>query len=446
MINGPIIPKLAAFCFPLMMSGMLQLLFNAVDLVVVGRFTGSDALAAVGATTSLIHMIVNLFVGISVGANVQAARYIARGENDKLSTVVHTSIGASVIAGLFVMAAGIAITPFALKAMGTPADIIGMSSTYMRIYFLGMPFFMVYNFGAAILRAAGDTKRPLSYLTISGLLNAALNMVLVIVFRLGVVGVAAATVFSQLVSCVLIVLALIRSDSHYRLCLSELRIDTRMLLTISRIGIPAGLQSTVISFSNALLQSSVNSLGASAMAGFTAANNVMAFFFVCVNAISQTCMTFTSQNYGAGKPDRMKSILRSCLLLEFAVAFSIGALGTAFSRQLLGIYCNSEEVLAYGIAIAPECFLTYFICSFMDCLAFRLRGLGRSTVPMLLSVLGTVGTRVIWVMFFFPLRRDIQFLMLCYPISWSITVLMQSIALYFVGKNVYLQLSVKNAH
>ena len=300
MCNGTIMDKLVSFAIPLMVSGILQLMFNAVDIIVVGRFSGSQALAAVGSTTALINVFTNLFIGVSLGANVLAARFYAAGKTKEMSETVHTSVTLALISGVAMAAVGLVFSRWALEVMGTPADVIDQSTLYMRIYFLGMPFFMLYNYGAAILRAVGDTKRPLMFLVVAGVTNAVLNMILVIVFHLGVAGVAIATIISQLISCILVLRCLYMTDSSYQLRFSRLCMKKFYLVQIFQVGIPAGVQSTVINISNALLQSSVNSFGSTAMAGYTAANNILGFLYASVNAVTQACMSFTSQNYGVG--------------------------------------------------------------------------------------------------------------------------------------------------
>ena len=328
MCNGTLMDKLISFSLPLMLSGILQLLFNAVDIIVVGRFTGRQALAAVGSTTALINIFTNLFIGISLGANVLAARFYASGKEKEMSETVHTSITLALISGLVMALAGVLLARFALNLMGTPNDVIDQSVLYMRIYFLGMPFFMLYNYGAAILRAVGDTKRPLFFLVISGMTNAVLNLVLVIVFHMGVAGVAIGTIVSQLISSILVLRCLYTSNTSYRLYFSKLGIKTQYLKQIFQVGIPAGIQSTVINLSNALLQSSVNSFGSVAMAGYTAANNIFGFLYMSVNAVTQSCMSFTSQNYGVKKLKRMDRVL-----LSSAICFSDAAIRSPSRSQ-----------------------------------------------------------------------------------------------------------------
>lgn len=437
MCNGTIMDKLISFSLPLMLSGILQLLFNAVDIVVVGRFTGSQALAAVGATTALINLFINLFIGVSLGANVLAARYYAAGKQKEMSETVHTAMLFALISGCVMVLAGLFFSRGALELMDTPDDVISQAALYMKIYFMGMPFFMLYNYGAAILRAVGDTKRPLLFLVISGAANAALNLLLVIVFSMGVAGVAVATVISQCISCVMVLSCLIRTESSYQLFLKKLRIRPAYLLQIFQVGIPAGIQSTVITFSNVLLQSSVNSFGSTAMAGYTAANNIFGFLYTSINSVSQACMSFTSQNYGAGKKKRMDLVLRDCLILTVVIGLLMGGGAYLFGPELLHIYTSDEAVIACGMEILLYTTVTYFLCGIMDLIPGALRGMGRSAVPMLLSVIGTVGTRIIWIYLIFPAHRSLAVLFISYPVSWLATIIMQAACFFFVRRNVH---------
>ena len=437
MCNGTIIDKLISFSLPLMLSGILQLLFNAVDIVVVGRFTGSQALAAVGSTTALINLFINLFIGVSLGANVLAARYYAAGKQKEMSETVHTAMLFALISGCVMVLAGLFFSRGALELMDTPDDVISQAALYMKIYFMGMPFFMLYNYGAAILRAVGDTKRPLLFLIISGAANAALNLLLVIVFSMGVAGVAVATVISQCISCVMVLSCLIRTESSYQLSLKKLRIRPAYLLQIFQVGIPAGIQSTVITFSNVLLQSSVNSFGSTAMAGYTAANNIFGFLYTSINSVSQACMSFTSQNYGAGKKKRMDLVLRDCLILTVVIGLLMGGGAYLFGPELLHIYTSDEAVIACGMEILLYTTVTYFLCGIMDLIPGALRGMGRSAVPMLLSVIGTVGTRIIWIYLIFPAHRSLAVLFISYPVSWLATIIMQAACFFFVRRNVH---------
>lgn len=437
MCNGTIMDKLIAFAFPLMLSGVLQLMFNAVDIIVVGRFSGSSSLAAVGSTTALINVFANLFIGISLGANVLAARFFATGREKEMSETVHTSITFALISGIAMAIIGQICAKGALELMGTPEDVIGLSALYMRIYFLGMPFFMLYNYGAAILRAVGDTKRPLYFLVVSGVINAVLNMVLVIVFDLGVAGVAIATVFSQMISCVLVLICLARTDASYRLYISKLGMKQEYLEQIFRVGIPAGIQSTVINFSNALLQSSVNSFGSTAMAGYTAANNVLGFLYMSINSVTQACMSFTSQNYGVGKYKRMDRVLLDCLILSVSVALLLGCGAYIFGTQILQIYTEDAQVVQCGLEILSITTVPYFLCGIMDLFPGALRGMGYSAVPMILSIIGTVGTRILWIFVFFPQYRSLYFLFISYPGSWLATIVMQVICFIVVRRHVH---------
>lgn len=437
MCNGTIMDKLISFSLPLMLSGILQLMFNAVDIIVVGRFSGSQALAAVGSTSALINVFTNLFIGISLGANVLTARFYAAGREKEVSETVHTAITLALVSGIVMALVGLVFSKGALALMGTPDDVIGLSALYMRIYFLGMPFFMLYNYGAAILRAVGDTKRPLLFLMIAGIINACLNMVLVIVFKLGVAGVAIATVISQMISCVLVLRCLCRSESSYRLRFSELGMKGYYLKQIFSVGVPAGIQSTVINFSNVLLQSSVNSFGSTAMAGYTAANNLLGFLYVSVNSITQACMSFTSQNYGVGKLKRMDRVLADCMILSVVVAVALGCICYGFGPKILQIYTEDAEVIACGMEILAYTTITYFLCGWMDLFPGALRGMGYSAVPMVLSVIGTVGTRVVWIFGIFPYHRSLAILFISYPASWIITIVLQVICFYFVRRRVH---------
>ncbi len=437
MCNGPIMKKLISFSLPLMLSSILQLMFNAVDIIVVGRFTGSEALAAVGSTTALINMFVNMFIGVSLGSNVLAARFFAAGKSQEMSDTVHTSILFALISGIIMAFVGLFFSRPALEIMGTPDNVIDQSTLYMRIYFLGMPFFMLYNFGASILRAVGDTKRPLLFLIISGVLNACLNMFLVIVFHLGVAGVAIATVISQMVSCILILSCLCKTDGIYKLYFSRLSIKWFYLRQIFQVGLPAGVQSTVINFSNALLQSSVNSFGSTAMAGYTAANNMLGFMYVSVNSVTQASMSFTSQNYGVGNYKRMDRVLLDCMILTVSVALILGGGAYILAPEILQIYTSDSEVVRYGIEVLSYTSITYFLCSLMDLFPGPMRAVGRSAVPMMMSIIGTVGTRIVWIFFLFPYHRSLAFLFISYPVSWIITIILQVICLYFVRKKVY---------
>lgn len=433
--------KMISFALPLMLSGILQLLFNAVDIIVVGRFSGSQSLAAVGSTSSLINMLTNLFIGISLGANVLAARFYAAGKHKEMSETVHTAIATAFVSGVIMIFVGIFLSRPALELMDTPSDVIELSTLYIRIYFLGMPFFMLYNYGAAILRAVGDTKRPLIFLVISGVVNACLNMLLVIVFHLDVAGVAIATVISQVISCVLVIGCLYKTDAVYQLRFKKLRIKKKYLVQIFRIGIPAGLQSTLISFSNVLLQSSVNSFGSIAMAGYTAANNILSFLYMAANAVTQACMSFTSQNFGARKPKRMDRVIIDGMILQFVICLSLGTLAYVFGSQISSIYTDNSDVIKSSVEILALTTIPYFLCGIMDAWPGIIRGMGRSTVPMILCLIGTVGVRILWIFFFFPHHRTLRYLFISYPVSWIATIIMQLAYFFIIRKEIHRELN-----
>lgn len=441
MVNGTIMNKMVSFALPLMLSGILQLLFNAVDIIVVGRFSGSQSLAAVGSTSSLINMLTNLFIGISLGANVLAARFYAAGRHKEMSETVHTAIFTAFLSGVIMIFVGIFFSRPALELMDTPSDVIELATLYMRIYFVGMPFFMLYNYGAAILRAVGDTKRPLIFLIISGVVNACLNLLLVIEFKMDVAGVAIATVISQMISCVLVLICLYKTDSVYQLRFKKLKIKWEYLGQIFKIGIPAGIQSTLISFSNVLLQSSVNSFGSIAMAGYTAANNILSFLYMGANSITQACMSFTSQNYGARKPKRMDRVLVDGLILQLVVCLSLGTFAYIFGNEVSSIYTDDPNVIKCSVEILALTTIPYFLCGFMDTFPGVLRGMGRSTVPMILCLLGTVGMRIVWIYGFFPHNRTLRYLFISYPASWIATIVLQLVYYIFIRKRVHKELN-----
>ena len=436
MCNGTIMDKLISFALPLMISGMLQLMFNAVDIIVVGRFTGSQALAAVGSTTALICTFTNLFIGVSLGANVLAARFYASGKTKEMSETVHTAILLALISGIVMSIIGILCARESLVLIATPDDIIGQAALYLRIYFFGMPFFMLYNYGAAILRAVGDTKRPLMYLIAAGTANAVLDLILVIIFKMGVAGVAIGTITSQFISCVLVIRCLCKTNTIYKLYISKLRIKKYYLIQILKVGLPAGIQSTVINFSNVLLQSSVNSFGEIAMAGYTAANNILGFLYVSVNSVTQACMSFTSQNYGVRKFKRMDKVLADCAILSIIVSVVIGGGSYLLGHQILGIYTKQEDVIQCGMEILSISTIPYFLCGLMDMIPGSMRGVGYSAVPMILSIIGTVGTRLVWIYGVFPEHRSLYVLFMSYPVSWGLTIVMQAICLVFVRRKI----------
>ena len=437
MCSGPLFPKIVVFAVPLILSGILQLLFNAADIIVVGHFAGRESLAAVGSTTALINLMINVFVGLSIGANVLVAQYSGAKKLKDLEETVHTAMMLALAGGFFLIFVGVFFSGPMLGLMGTPDDVVDQSTLYMRIYFMGMPFFMLYNYGAAILRAIGDTKRPLLFLIISGLINAALNMLLVIYCHMAVEGVAIATVISQLISCILVLWCLYKSEGSYQLRFSKLQIKGVYLKQIFQVGIPAGIQSMIINFSNVLLQSSVNSFGSTAMAGYTAANNILGFLYAAVNSITQACMSFTSQNYGVGKYKRMDKVLIDCLILTVVVAGVLGCGSYLLGPEILRIYTEEEKVIRCGMEILSITTVPYFLCGIMDLFPGALRGMGYSAVPMILSIIGTVGMRVVWIFGIFPHYRSLYVLFISYPGSWLFTIIMQVICFYFVRKKIH---------
>ncbi len=436
MVNGPLLGKIVRFAVPLALSGILQLLFNAADIVVVGKFAGSTALAAVGSTSSLINLIVNLFIGLSIGANVLAARYYGAGQQRDLKEAVHTAITASLVCGALLVVIGVTLARPLLFLMGSPPKVIGEASLYMRIFFLGMPVNMLYNFGAAVLRAVGDTKRPLYFLLIAGVVNVILNLFFVIVCHLGVAGVAIATVVSQVISAVLVTLCLMKSDGPYRLELKSLGVKKDKLLQMVKIGLPAGIQGAIFSISNVLIQSSINSFGDIAMAGSAAAANIEGFVYTGMNAFYQAALSFTGQNLGAGKPSRVKRIMVFCLLLVSGAGLFMGVGAYLLGRPLLGIYSSDAQVIEYGLErLAVICAL-YFLCGIMDVMVGMLRGMGYSIVPMIVSIVGVCGFRVGWIYTVFSLNRSLFVLYLSYPVSWVITGGFHLICYFFLCRRV----------
>lgn len=421
MCNGPLLGKILIFYVPLMLSGILQLLFNAADIVVVGRFAGNEALAAVGSTGSLTNLIVNLFIGLSVGANVLVARFYGANQKDELREMVQTAIATSVISGVILVFVGFLVSRPALALMGTPENVISHSVLYMRIYFAGMPFMMAYNFGAAVLRAVGDTKRPLYYLFIAGIVNVVLNLLFVIVFSMGVAGVATATVISQAISAALVIRCLICTDSVYRLELKGIKIVPDKLAKMFQIGLPAGLQGALFSISNVLIQSSVNSFGSVAMAGNTAGSNIEGFVYTAMNAFHQSAISFCGQNYGAKKYKRVGKVLLICEILVIAVGLVLGNGAYLAGGTLLKLYSTDSEVIAYGILRMRYICMTYFLCGMMDVMVGGLRGIGYSIMPMLVSLTGACLFRVIWIYTVFQQYRTLPCLYISYPISWALT-------------------------
>lgn len=425
MCNGPIIKKMLLFALPLMCSSILQLLFNAADIIVVGRFAGDNSLAAVGATGPLINLLVNLFVGLSIGANVVAAKDFGAKREDELSKTVHTAMLLSLFSGILLTVVGFFASKQILQLMNIPDNVLGLSTTYMRIYFLGMTANMIYNFGSAILRAVGDTRRPLNYLLLAGIVNVILNLIFVIVFKLGVAGVAIATAISQFISAALVVRCLMHEQGGLQLVLSKLHIYKDKFKRILQIGIPAGLQGILFSLSNVVIQRSINSFQEVVMAGNSAAGNIEGFIYVAMNAFYQATLSFTSQNIGAKKYGRIKKILFCGEACVIVVGTTLGILAIIFGDTLLGIYSTSKEVIKAGMVRFNVICYTYALCGMMDVIVGSLRGLGYSIMPMIVTLLGACGLRLLWIatVFQIPQLHKVTTIYFSYPISWAITFL-----------------------
>lgn len=434
MTEGPLTTKIIKFTIPVMLTGILQLLFNTADVIVVGRFTGKTALAAVGSTGSLINLLVSLFMGLSIGTNVLVARYQGAKDDKAVSETVHTSIALGIVGGLILLIIGVVATRPLLEMMATPEDVIDQSTLYMRILFFGMPLNLILNFGAAILRAIGDTKRPLYYLTIAGVINLFLNIFLVTVFSLGVAGVAIATVISEGVSCGLILLCLKHETGAIRLYFNRIKINPSKCIDIMKIGLPAGLQGCIFSISNVLIQSSVNSFGSTVMAGNTAASNIEGFVYVSMNSLHQTCISFTSQNFGAGKFKRIKKVLINCLVIVAITGLVLGNSAYFFGKYLLSAYNNETEVISYGLIRLSIISTMYFLCGLMDVMVGAMRGIGYSILPMIVSLIGACGLRIVWIYTVFAKFRTLDILFISYPVTWTITFLSHLVCYYIVTR------------
>jgi len=423
MCDGSLFKSIVRFAVPLMLSGILQLFFNAADVVVVGKFAGDESLAAVGATTTLINLLTNLFIGLSVGANVLVANYFGARQTKDVHETVHTSMTISVFCGILLTVVGFFAAPFLLELMQTPGDVIDLSVIYLRTYFFGMPAVMVYNFGSAILRAAGDTKRALYILLASGVVNVLFNLLFVIVFSWGVFGVGLATVISQVMSAVLIVICLIKEKSDIRLKIKKLRIYRKKLLRIMQIGIPAGFQGMMFSLSNTVIQSSINSFGKVIVAASAASVSVEGFAFTSMNAFHQAAVSFTSQNIGARKQDRVNKILYISLMYVIIVGLFFAFLFLTFGENLIGFYSKSPEVISEGVKRLTIIAGSYMLCGMMDVTSGSLRGMGYSFTPMLVSLIGVCLFRVVWVATVFQMEayHNIETIYYSYPVSWGMT-------------------------
>lgn len=437
--QGQLLPQIILYTIPIILTGVLQLLFNAADLIVVGRCCGSISVGAVGATGPVINLITNLFIGFSVGSGVSVAHGLGSGKDEDVRRVVRTSIPLAVICGLILTVVGIAGAKTILKLMDTPDEALELSCSYMRIYFCGITSSMVYNFGSAILRAAGDTKSPLVYLTLSGVLNVLLNLLFVIAFNMDVAGVALATAISQTVSALLIVIALMKRDDVCKLELRKLHIYKRQLFRIMQIGFPAGIQGSLFSISNVIIQSSVNSFGHVALSGNAAAQNIEGFVYIAMNSVSQGALNFTGQNHGAGKFDRIRKTMWICLGIVFCVGFSLGMTAFFLKKPLLSIYISdSPEAIEYGIVRIIYICIPYFLCGMMDVATGLLRGLGSSIMPMIVSIIGVCGFRIVWIytIFRMPEFHSLKVLYISYLISWAATFLIEIIIFRFMLRSM----------
>ena len=440
MLNGGIAGKLILFSLPLAFSSILQQLFNSADVAVVGRFAGDQALAAVGSCVALVGIFVNLIVGLSVGPNAVLASLIGQKKRERIPGMLHTVLTFGAALGVFLMLLGMLTARLVLEASGTPESVMAEALLYIRIYFLSIPFMLIYNFGSATLRSFGDTRRPMYYLLASGIVNVILNLVLVISFRLGVSGVAIATVISNILSASLVIHCLHHRRDEFQFRFHDMRIKWTDLKKILIIGIPAGIQGAIFSISNVFIQSGINSFGEDAIAGSSLALNFEYFTYDIANAFAQAAVTFTSQNYGVRKPKRMDRVLVDCMILSFVVSFAMGCGAYFFGPQLLKIYTEDPKVIQCGMEILAYTTVTYFLCGQMDLFPGALRGMGRSGVPMILSIIGTVGLRIVWIFGIFPAHRSLKVLFISYPASWILTIIMQVTCFWFVRRKVHRQL------
>ena len=438
MLQGPLLKNIILYTIPIILTSWLQLLFNAADLVVVGQANGSNSLAAVGATGAITNLIVNLFIGLSVGAGVGVAHGLGSGDDEAVHRTVHTAIPAAAISGLFLTVVGIGLAKTFLTWMGTPENILPLSTVYMQIYFGGMVFNMVYTFAASILRAAGDTQSPLIFLSIAGVVNVLLNLFFIHVLDMNVAGVALATAISQGVSAVLVIITLMRRTDACRLEWKKIHIYKPQLMKMIRIGLPAGVQGSMFSISNVMIQSSINSFGDIVMSGNTAAGNIEGFVFTAMNAFHQTAVNFTGQNVGARQYDRVKKILWTCLGCVGVTGFVLGTAMYVFGPQLLRIYISdSQQAITYGMVRMSYICMLYFLCGLMDVSTGALRGMGASVVPMIISILGVCGIRLLWLgtIFQVPQFHTLECLYLSYGVSWIITFAAQFVAFWMVYKS-----------
>ena len=438
MTNGSVLKKMLIFAFPLMGSSILQLLFNAADIIVIGRFAGDTSLAAVGSTSSLINLLVNLFVGLAIGANVLTARYYGAHNNKGISRTVHTSIALSLVCGAGLAVVGFLVSKPVLALMGTPDDVLKLAALYMKIYFLGMPAMMIYNFGNAVLRAKGDTTRPLIYLAVAGVVNVILNLFFVIVVKMDVAGVAAATSISQCLSAFLILRCLANEQDAFRLRRRLIWIDKDKLKTILQIGLPAGVQGVLFALSNVIIQSAINSFGKYVIAGSAASANIECFTYFAMNAFYQAAISFTSQNMGAGRYDRIRKILICSVSCAAIAGLVVGNLTCLFGTELLGIYSDSEQVVQEGMRRMIFIAAPYFLCGIMDTMAGMIRGLGYSVLPMIVTLLGACVLRIVWILTVcqMPAYHYAELVYASYPVTWVITGVAHIICYAIITKKI----------
>ena len=450
MIDGPILPRILQFALPLAATGMLQLLFNAADVIVVGKFSGSVALAAVGATSSLVNLIVNTFIGISVGVNILIARRVGCRDDEGVRRASHCAIALSIALGLLVMLIGLVFSRPLLEWMATPDDILEKSALYLKIYFLGVPFTLIYNFGAAILRAYGDTKRPMVFLTVSGVINALLNLFFVIVCKIDVAGVAIATVISQVISVILVLRCLLRFNGPARIVLRELRIYKDEAVRMLQIGLPAGLQTMLFNISNVMVQSAVNGFGADVVAANTASANIASFTYTAMDSVYHAAITFTSQNLGAQRYDRIRKIFWSSNAAVLIIGLPLCAISTVFGPQLLSIYISATDP-AYDIIIQAGMVRTYytttvyFLCGIMDACCGMVRGLGAAWLPMIVSLTGACLLRIVWIKTIFVWVHTLEILYVSYPITWFITAAVHCICFAVLWRKMQTRLKERVA-
>ena len=436
MCDGPIVSRLLLFTGPLVFSSILQILFNAADVIVVGKFAGDNSLAAVGSVGPVTNLIINLFMGLSIGANVMASRFYGAKDDKHFKRTLHTAMSVSGALGIFLGLIGIIITRQILVWMGSPDEVINLATIYLRLYFCGIPAQSIYNFGSAILRSTGDTKRPMYYLAFAGIINVFLNLIFVVPLKMDVAGVALATIISQYISAILVVICLLKEEGILKLNIKELCVDKDIFLRMVRIGVPASIQGIMFSVSNVIIQSSVNSFGATVVAGNAAAGNVEGFVYVSMNSFYQSCMTFVSANVGANKPERINKIVIRAEILVTLVGAILGNILYMFGSEILSLYTDSDAVAKAGMVRLLYILVTYFLCGMMDVMVGAVRGLGYAIMPMIVTIVGVCFVRLFWIFTFFqtPRFHETKYLYLTYPVTWSLTFIAHTICFVIVKK------------